>query len=263
MIEARAVFFQAGENVLLKNVSFSLACGEVLAVLGPNGAGKSTLLRCLSGELKPSSGGIFVHGTPLDVAHHSAAARWRGILPQATRGPFAFSVREIVCLGRSPHVLGAERPKDYEIVEDAMRSTDILHLADRSVQTLSGGELQRVHMARVLAQIWEPTEQGRLLLLDEPTSALDFKHQQALLSLARDWSRRETAVFLILHEINHAIRFADRILWMKNGSAVALGSPEETVRESLLREIFEVDAHIHRLPDGGRFVEIRGGLKDC
>jgi iron complex transport system ATP-binding protein len=249
-LQVEALGFSVGGKSLIEDVSFSLNPGEVLAVLGPNGAGKSTLLKCLAGEISPTSGCILSRGTPLSDFPHCQIARWRAVLPQASRNPFAFSAREIVLLGRSPHVLGRETARDGEIVESALAATDSLHLADRSVQTLSGGELQRVHMARVLAQIWEPDHhQGRLLLLDEPTSALDLKHQHSLLRLAGAWAARGTAVLVILHDLNLAARYATRLLWLNGGRVVASGTPVETFTPQRIEEVFQVRARVHSTND--------------
>jgi iron complex transport system ATP-binding protein len=258
VIRAENLGFRTAGKSLIEDVSFSLDAGEILAVIGPNGAGKSTLLKCLAGELTPTAGAILAHGRPLDPARQSAAARWRAVLPQANRIPFAFTAREIVLLGRSPHILGRESPRDQEIVGEALAATDATHLAARSVQTLSGGELQRVHMARVLAQIWEADPgRGRLLLLDEPTAALDLKHQHALLRLARDWADHGTAVLVILHDLNLAARHADSLLWIHQGRQTAFGSPETSLTPRRIREVFGVDAEVLRHKPNGLWIHIR------
>jgi iron complex transport system ATP-binding protein len=256
-LEVENLGFAVGGIPLLRDVSFSLGLGEVLAVVGPNGAGKSTLLKCLASEIHPTGGTIRVRGQLLQDLHHSQTARWRAVLPQANRIPFAFTAREIVLLGRSPHVLGTESARDLEIVDAALAATDASHLAGRSVQTLSGGELQRVHMARVLAQIWEdPASHGRLLLLDEPTSALDLKHQHSLLNIARKWAERGTAVLVILHDLNLAARYADSLLWLHSGTQVAHGPPGETITSQRIREVFEVPASIHYFENDSLMVRI-------
>lgn len=243
MISVDDLKVMAGRTPLVQSVSFKFSPGMIVAVVGPNGAGKSTLLKCLSGEITHYSGRITVAGRSLDSIHHGDVARWRGVLPQSGQIPFNFTVREIVALGRSPHVIGRESRRDAEIVSSAMETTDCSHLADRAVQTLSGGELQRVHMARVLAQVWEPEPViGRLLLLDEPTSALDLKHQYSLLHLVRRWADDGSAVLIVLHDINLAAQFADAFLWMKNGRAVSFGPSTTTMTPERIEEVFEVKA---------------------
>jgi iron complex transport system ATP-binding protein len=258
MIEVSGLSYSVGAKQLLREANLTLEAGEVLAVVGPNGAGKSTLLKCLSGELTPSQGAITFAGRPLAAIPHHEIARMRGVLPQANRLPFAFTARELVLLGRSPHVIGRESARDHQIVQAALSSTDTLHLADRSAQTLSGGELQRVHLARVLAQIWEPPESGRLLLLDEPTSALDLKHQHALLKLACTWAAQRTAVLVILHDLSLAARYANSILWLKEGIIQTLGRPRETVTAEIIREVFEVEAKVSLSADGVPHLHILG-----
>jgi iron complex transport system ATP-binding protein len=252
MITVDQIGFCVAGNALLSDVSFDLRAGEVLAVVGPNGAGKSTLLKCLAGQQTPDSGRILVMGKPLGDFTAKSVARWRGVLPQAGRIPFEFLVREIVLLGRLPHLNGRESREDHRIVTEALRLTDALHLAERPVQTLSGGELQRVQMARVLAQIWQPvSDPGRLLLLDEPTSSLDLKHQHALLRIARAVAANRTAVFVILHDLNLAAAYADRILILQAGKIVACGTPRETLTEDRIESVFQIRACVMDHPVSG------------
>jgi len=251
MISIRNLGFTAAGKRLIHDISFDLNAGEVLAVCGPNGAGKSTLLKCLAGQINPTSGTILVGNSSLKELPPGSTAKWRAVLPQSGGIPFDFTAREIVLLGRSPHSDALFTRRDHEIAEEAMASTDTSHLAHRTVTTLSGGELQRIHLARVLAQIHDPIpDPGRLLLLDEPTSALDLRHQQDLLQIARQRAAHDTAVFIILHDLNLAARYADRILVLHQGATAALGSSDEVLTTALLSEVFRVDAHILQHPDG-------------
>lgn len=255
MISVEDLTFSVDGRPLVDHVSFGLARGEVLAVLGPNGAGKSTLLKCLSGEHRPSRGSIRVGDRPLNSWSLRDAARWRGVLPQSGRVPFAFRAMEIVLLGRSPHTSGIESAEDIRIAREALAMADATHLADRTVNTLSGGELQRVHTARVLAQIWEPVENpGRLLLLDEPTASLDFKHQHTLLATARRWARAGTAVLVILHDLNLACAYADRILLLQSGRLQEIGPPDEVLTPETIQRVFDVQAIRLPRPDGAGWV---------
>lgn len=257
MIDIQHLGFAIGSKTLLGNVSFTLVPGEILAVVGPNGAGKSTLLKCLSGEIEPTSGTILARKQALQQLPPAQVARWRGVLPQISHVPFAFTAREIVLLGRSPHLVGRESHHDHWVTEAALEATDAAHLAERSVQTLSGGELQRVHLARVLAQIWEPdAEHGRLLLLDEPTSALDLKHQHSLLRLTRRWAADGTAVLIILHDLNLAAQYADRLLWLDQGKVAALGTPRETFTAERIQAIFEVVCEVDFPPASHPWVRV-------
>ncbi len=252
MISVENLGFEIQGKVLLDDVSFSLPKGEVLAVLGPNGAGKSTLLKCLAGELRPTKGRIVVTSCVLEEQSARKVARWRGVLPQSSPIPFAFTAREVVSLGRSPHIQGVETAKDHQIVTECLAATDAAHLADRTVNTLSGGELQRVHMARVLAQTWEPDPvHGRFLLLDEPTSALDLKHQHAILRLARNFAAKQSAVLVVLHDLNLAAQYADRVLLLNHARQVSIGTPLETLIPHRIREVFEVEVSIFQRAGGG------------
>lgn len=259
MITVDRLGFRVDDRPLLSEISFDLRSGEVLGVLGPNGAGKSTLLKCLAGQQIPSAGKVLVGNASLADMDPKTVARWRGVLPQASRIPFEFLVREIVLLGRSPHLKGGESDHDHRIVAEALQLTDTFHLAQRAVQTLSGGELQRVHMARVLSQIWEPvTDPGRLLLLDEPTSSLDLNHQHALLRIARRWAAEGTAVMVILHDLNLAAAYADRILILQSGALAASGTPREVLTKERIERVFQIPARVMDHPDSGVPVVVAG-----
>lgn len=249
VISANSISFRIDTKVLLDQVRFELRRGEVLAVLGPNGAGKSTLLKCLASQHRPASGSITVGEHNLAELPPREVARWRAVLPQSGQIPFAFTAEEIVMLGRSPHAHTGNLRHDHEITRAALARTDALHLIDRTANTLSGGELQRVHMARVLAQIWEPVETpGRLLLLDEPTASLDLQHQHALMALARDLAAEGVAVFVVLHDLNLAAAYADRVLVMESGRCTHAGSPSEVLVPETVRSVFGVRSHQIELP---------------
>lgn len=252
-LEVSELGFSIGQKTLLDSVDFQLPAGEILAVCGPNGAGKSTLLKCLAGQLKPSRGNIQVGGIPLETYPPNNIAQWRGVLPQSGAIPFEFSAEEIVLLGRSPHSQGFFTKRDHAIAHESMEQTDTTHLATRSISTLSGGELQRVHLARVLSQIWDPVEKpGRLLLLDEPTSALDLRHQHELLAKARAWAKQGTAVLVILHDLNLASHYADRILLLHQTRPAALGPPTEVLQSQILKKVFDVHTLVIPHPATGR-----------
>jgi len=252
MIQAEQLGFRTAGKDLLSAVSFELNSGEILAVLGPNGAGKSTLLKCLAGQLHPTTGAIRVGADLLSSFRAQDVARWRGVLPQASHIPFEFRVIEIVMLGRSPHSRGGTSARDHAIAMDALALADATHLVERSVQTLSGGELQRVHLARVLAQIWDPVDTpGRLLLLDEPTASLDLKHQHALLKIARSWAENRSAVMVILHDMNLAAAHADRILFLKDGRMVSVGTPKDVITSARIQQVFDVQSVVLEHPRSG------------
>jgi iron complex transport system ATP-binding protein len=213
--------------------------GEVVAVTGPNGAGKSTLLKVLTGELKPTSGTVFMQERALSLWPLRERARLRAVLPQDFMLSFPFMALEVVLMGRSPHGHGESR-RDYDIAYQALALTGVGNLAGRLYPTLSGGERQRVQLARVLAQIWEAPVDGRsrYLLLDEPTASLDLSHQHATLRIARDFARQGAGVLAVLHDLNLAAQYADRIVILQAGRMLADGPPLQVLQPELIDRAF-------------------------
>ncbi|MBS3965356.1 MAG: heme ABC transporter ATP-binding protein [Methylomonas sp.] len=246
MLSTSGLTLHAGKKRLIADVSLQLHPGEVLAVAGPNGAGKSSLLRALSGELTPVSGDIRLNGRLLADWQPQRIARLRAVLPQHSPLSFRFIVRDVVLMGRSPHRHSHDSGQNLHIVEQAMALTDTTHLAERIYTTLSGGERQRVHLARVLAQIWQASADGtRYLLLDEPTSALDLAHQHAVLAIARHFADREhVGVLAVLHDLNLAALYADRMALLRDGHLMAVGPPEQILASELIRQVFDHPAEI-------------------
>ncbi|OQW78665.1 MAG: heme ABC transporter ATP-binding protein [Proteobacteria bacterium ST_bin11] len=240
MLTATNISVRIGAKILLDDISIELHPGEVLAVIGPNGAGKSTLLRTLSSELSPQSGRLLMNGRPLVDWDALEAAKMRSVLPQASALAFRFCVLEVVMMGRSPQRQSRNHADNITIVWQALALTDTAHLAERIYTTLSGGERQRVQLARVLAQIWEPCDPlHRYLLLDEPTSALDLAHQHTVLAIARRFAdANATGVLAILHDLNLAALYADRIAVLHQGRLVTVGTPGQVLNSELIRQIF-------------------------
>ncbi|MDI6528036.1 heme ABC transporter ATP-binding protein [Pseudomonas otitidis] len=248
MLRAEGLSIRRGHTVVLEGVDLTLRPGEVLGVLGPNGAGKSTLLGALCGELAPASGQMLLAGRPLAGWSGPERARQLAVLPQSSSLGFAFSVEDVVTMGRLPHATG--RARDAEIVGETLHAVDAAHLAGRSYLALSGGERQRVHLARVLAQLW-PGGEGQVLLLDEPTSALDPLHQHTTLQAAWAFARQGVAVLVILHDLNLAARYCDRLLLLAEGRPQALGTPEEVLRADMLEAVFGLEVLVQRHPERG------------
>lgn len=214
-------------KTVLQNLSLEVQPGELLGVIGPNGCGKSTLIKTLSGLLKPKSGQIKMQSQDLFKLKPGERARKIAVVAQNSTLPPAFNVAEVVMLGRTPH-LGAfeqEGPGDWQIVQRAMEAADCWHLAARSVSELSGGERQRVLLALALAQ--EP----RLLLLDEPTTFLDINYQIEVMDLVANWLRAEPerGVVAVLHDLNLAAQYCDRLALLSRGHILALGTPQEVI----------------------------------
>ena len=231
-------------TVVLRDVSLVAQAGQVLGLIGPNGAGKSTLLRAISGTLVPTEGSIQL-GT-IDLLRLSAAERARlvAVVPQGAKLPEGFSVAEVVLMGRAPHLprFGGERAHDHEIARQAMLRTATWALAARWIGELSGGEHQRVLIARALAQ--EP----RLLLLDEATAQLDLKHQTATLDMARRLARSGLIVIAALHDLNLAALYADRLALLHEGRLLLCETPERVLTPDWLRQAYDVEAVVGRHP---------------
>ncbi len=249
MIEAKNITFEINSKKLLDDVSMEMHGGEVLAVLGPNGAGKSTLRKVLCGDLIPISGEVLMNNKLLDEWTLTERAKVRAVLPQDSSLNFQFSVLEVVLMGRAPHLGGAETAKDYEIARKALEAVDENKLEERIYPTLSGGERQRVQLARVLAQIWEQTETPRYLLLDEPTSNLDIAHQHGTLKIAQRFARENAAVLVILHDLNLAAQYADKILLLKDGKISASGVPDKVFTPEIIAETFNVKVSVIKHPN--------------
>ena len=229
--------YSVGDKVLLHPTTIAFRPGEVSALVGHNGSGKSTLLKLLARQLDPSGGVARFGGDPVQRWGNRAFARAVAYLPQDAPAAPGMTARELVACGRYPWhgALGRFGEEDRGKVEEALRLTHIEHLSDRLVDTLSGGERQRVWIAMLVAQ------DSRCLLLDEPTSALDVAHQIEVLSLVRDLSHAKgLGVVVVLHDINMAARFCDRIFALKGGHFIAEGAPGEVMKAETLKDIYGV-----------------------
>jgi iron complex transport system ATP-binding protein len=248
MMKAENISVHRDGKCVLDGVDLVIRPGEMLGVLGPNGAGKSTLLGALCGELKTAQGQLWLDDQPLSHWTGQQRARRLAVLPQSSTLSFAFSVEEVVAMGRLPHESGRQR--DAEIIQASLQAADAAHLIDRSYLALSGGERQRVHLARVLAQLW-PGEGGQTLLLDEPTSMLDPLHQHTTLQAVRAFVDRGGAVMVILHDLNLAARYCDRLLLLESGCTYALGTPGDVLVPDALRAVFGLEVLVQRHPERG------------
>ncbi|MDF7807275.1 heme ABC transporter ATP-binding protein [Pontiellaceae bacterium B12219] len=252
MIEAIDLEFSVRTELILKPTNLTLQGAGITAILGPNGAAKSTLLKCLSGANKPTGGTVRFDQKELSAYSAKALAQRRAVLSQSTEISFPFKVHEVVIMGRNPHLIGRESEADHRIVEQALQCVDALNLMNREFSTLSGGEKQRVQLARVFAQVWEQSES--LVLLDEPTSALDLRHQSQILGYVQQQVERfQMTVLCILHDINLAAMYADRIILMKNGAIQYQGSKERVLTAERLEDVFETKIMHHRRENQSRF----------
>jgi iron complex transport system ATP-binding protein len=237
---------------ILDCVNLSADRGAVTAIIGPNGAGKSTLLKGLSGELTPDTGDCFIDDVSLRIITPSALAKRRALVPQATNLAFPFTAFEVVMLGATVPAL-LRRESDAAIfAEEAMRELDISAFGNQSYQTLSGGEKQRVQIARALCQLDMADHCGHrdlYLLLDEPTSSLDLGHQQMLASLLREQAEHGRGIVVILHDLNLAASMADQIVLLSNGKVAASGTPSQVLTANALSTAYRCDIAVHDLED--------------
>lgn len=250
VLEVRDVAVAIERKRIVEGVSFAAQSGKVLAIIGPNGSGKTTLMKALSGELA-HEGDITLNGQPLRNLPPRTAATMRAVMPQASVLSFPFTVREVVRLGLSAG-LGVLPAQREAVVEAALRRVDLAGFGGRMYQSLSGGEQQRVQLARVLCQVWQPSFEGtpRLLLLDEPVSSLDIRHQLLVMEIARDFAAAGGAVIAILHDLNLAALYADQVLVMSRGRRAACGAPVEVLDIELVRAVFGCELTTLRLPSG-------------
>ncbi len=248
MLSIEDVTIRYEARPVLRNISLDVKPGEVLTLIGPNGVGKSTLIRAISGSLKPIGGRVTIDGQEVHRLRVEERARLMAVVPQAVRLPELFTVFDTVLMGRTPYLgwLGREGEKDRSAVWAALDRTCTRELADRPIGELSGGEQQRVMIARALAQ------SARTLLLDEPTAHLDLKHQAGVLSLVCDLAHAEGyAILMALHDLNLAAQYADRVALLSNASLVAIGTPEEVLTEVNLSPAYGLRITVYEHPAHG------------
>ena len=249
LLEARGVSLVREGQALLDGVDLELEAGQLQALLGPNGAGKSSLVRLLSGESQPSQGVIELRGTALNRLDARAQARRRAVLPQHDTLSFGFTSREVVALGRLASIQGSPR-EETQILDEVMAATDTTHLAARRYPLLSGGERRRVHLARILAQVW--TVEHAVLLLDEPTAGLDPEHQHQLMTLLRQLAARGMGILMSVHDLNLAALYADRCTLLRNGRVLDRGPTSDVLTAQNLRALYGAALGFTAHPTGDR-----------
>ena len=245
MLKIQNLSVYYGQRKILHNVNLDVESGEVLALIGPNGAGKSTLIRAVSGVIPIASGNVRTNGDDFHSLTPMQRAKYLAVVPQAVSLPPAFTAWETVLMGRTPYLgfLGQTSSSDEEIARDALKRVDALGLADRRVGELSGGEGQRVLLARALCQ------STPILLLDEPTTHLDLQYQVSLLDLISDLAHHDhLAVLIALHDLNLAARYADRVALMVAGEIKAVGTTREVLTSELISQAYCLPVHVVKHP---------------
>ena len=265
MIETHDASMSIGARRIVANVDFIAPAGEFVAIVGPNGSGKTTLLRALAGDL-PTPAASTMNGSEIASLKPWQAASMRAVLPQATALSFPYTVREIVRLGVANGRSGTLPGEDGRLPDRALALVDLDGFAGRLYQELSGGEQQRVQLARVLCQVWAPVLDGRprYLFLDEPVSSLDIRHQLLIMNIARDFAKRGGGVVAILHDLNLTAMYADRVHVMHRGRLAAAGTPREVLSDEMIAKVFECRLKVGALPAEGHAVRAAaiGGVLD-
>ncbi len=236
-----------GRKEILHQVDFHAEPGKVTAIIGPNGSGKSTLLRALSGEIQ-GSGTISLNGRDISTLKPWELAAMRGVLPQSSTVAFPFTVLEIVRLGLANGLAAG----DDRLPSQALAHVDLTGFEKRSYQNLSGGEQQRVQLARVLTQVWEAAdqEQPKWLLLDEPVASLDITHQFTVLGIARDFVARGGGVVVVMHDLNLTALFADVVYILSEGRVWASGTPSDVLNDETMKQVYGIDLPTNTVPKG-------------
>ena len=231
--------FSYSSSPILKGIDLALDLGEVLSIVGPNGSGKSTLLKCINRILKTKGNTVFVDGKDINKLNLKELSKIMGYVPQSSVSVFPFTVFDIVMMGRTPYIHWSPSEQDYEIVAETLDFLGLSDLAMRHFNELSGGEQQKVIIARALAQ------QPKILLLDEPTSNLDIKHQLEILCILKDLAQsKHCSIIVAMHDLNMASRFSDKMLMLKKGCIFAVGAPEKVLTEENIEAVYGIKAKV-------------------
>ena len=242
MLQVGNLSFNYGKTCVLKDIDLHVKKGEIISVLGPNGVGKTTLLKCLLGMIKPGSG--FIRMDDMDIFKMSSThrAQFIGYVPQALPSKFPMTVFDAVLMGRKPYVRFIPSGKDLEIVSKVLLSMNLEHLGLKDFEQISGGQKQKVLIARAIAQ--EPC----YLVLDEPSSNLDVRHQLEVMGMLKKLAQKKNiGIIMAMHSLNLASRFSDRIVMLKSGCMVCDGSPLEVMTPKIIERVYKIEVNINRI----------------
>ena len=257
MLVAENIEYKVGHKYILNDCSVSFEAGRFHVIMGANGAGKSTLLKLLAGSIHSTAGAVYLDQKKINHYKSRELAKLRAVLSQHYSISFPVTTHEIVLMGRYPYFNTSPSSNDLDICEKAMELMQVLELKERDYATLSGGEAQKVQMSRVLSQIWRTNEEDKkILFLDEPVSHLDIKYQHQLLNVAKELCKKHVTVIAILHDINLALTYADRILFMKQGKIFYETHSSKEVTTTIIKDIFDIEARIIEQGSGHRPVVV-------
>jgi iron complex transport system ATP-binding protein len=251
MLTVTNATYKIKNKTLLDDVTITFQPGKLHLIIGPNGAGKSTLIKLICDQLPLQNGSICYDNKPVQTLSISALAKFRAVLSQNIDLAFPLTVSEVVMMGRYPHFNAVPAPADKKACEEAMQFFDVSGLADQNYMTLSGGEKQRVHFARVISQIWFPIEgQCRYLILDEPLTFLDIRYQFHFMNKLVELSQRsDITVIGVVHDLNLVSRFADQIILLHQGKLLARGTAEEVFTKAIIKTAYQLEPVFHMKDD--------------
>lgn len=249
MLQVENINYRIAPKLALRDISFEVMPGEVLVILGANGAGKSTLLKIITGSIKMDSGALFLNKMPLRFWQPKELSTFAAVLQQQHQLQLPFSVYEVVMMGRYPHFKTKETKSDEEIVASVLHSTGIYQLKNRNYLTLSGGEQQRVQLARVLTQVSGDLQpDARFLFMDEPSNNLDIRQQHSTLKIAKNFAQKGNCVVAVLHDLNLALQYADKIILLKDGAVKGYGKPIDIITDEAISEVYDVPLSVFHHP---------------
>jgi iron complex transport system ATP-binding protein len=250
MLEVKNISYSIGKHKILDDVSVSFEPGKLAMIIGPNGSGKSTLLKIISNEITNYAGSVHYDKKLLTKKDKRTISKVRAVLSQESELSFPLTVEEVVMMGRYPHFDMKPSAKDISICGQALDKMKMADFSERNYLTLSGGEKQRVHFARVMAQIWEqPEDKYRYLLLDEPIASLDLNYQHEFLRITKEVALQNTVTVAVIHDINLALQYADLVLLINGGKVIANGPPAEVITPENLYKVYGLKCRVIKDPD--------------
>ena len=249
-VRCESIDINLNKREILKNISIEVKENEILSIIGPNGAGKSTLLKSLAGDINPTNGNIFYDGININQIDIQERAFTRSVMSQLQPIAFDFSVKEIVEMGWIDRGESKYADQFDDAVQEVILKCGVKDLIDRNFNTLSGGEQRRIHFARTLLQLWRPSNSSdpKYLFLDEPTANLDLTYEIKLLNIVKDVAQEGAGVILVLHDLNLAAKFSDKVAILKGGLLIDIGLPKDILKSTLLSDIYEIKVEVKNDP---------------